>query len=167
MSGIPNSALAFSNSWVANRVCGAKAFSMRPLFYAAILSLGLTSCQKSDPVSPSPTILTGTWIEKSARKDTIIFNLGPGMGLLSNTLLVNRGKEINSAGYLVPKFGTGYYSYYLKGDTISVYDTWASTVYFAPFHIEQKHNELYLDNFFEVGFRHPATATRTLVRLSD
>ncbi|QMW06514.1 hypothetical protein [Spirosoma foliorum] len=140
---------------------------MRPLFYLAALSIGFTGCKQSAPVAPSADGLTGTWIEKSARKDTIIFNLDQTGSSSANTLLVNRGREINPAGYLAPKLGSGFYRYYLKGDTISVYDMYASTIYYAPFYIEQKGNELYLDNFFEVGFRHPATATRTLVRLTN
>ncbi len=136
---------------------------MRSLFVLIILGLYVTSCKQSDPVLPDT--LTGIWVEKTARKDTLIFNLNQSGKPLPNTILVNRGKEINAGGYLTPKIGSGYYGYELQGNSILVVSMFSSSLKKSGYAIEHTGNELRVENFFELGFNQPATATRTLMRL--
>lgn len=137
---------------------------MRSLFVLIILGLGFTSCKQSDPVSPDA--LTGVWVEKTFRKDTLIFNPSPtSTTRKEGYLTVNRGREANAGGYVVPKLGSGIYQYYKEERTLHVYNLLSSTYQFAGYTFEQVGSELRVGNFFELGFREPATATRTLVRL--
>ena len=136
---------------------------MRSFFVLITLCLGFASCKQSDSVSPAT--LTGIWVEKTARLDTLIFNLDRNGKLLPNTILVNRGKEINTGGYLMPKIGSGYYGYELQENSILVVSMFSSSLKKSRYTIEQVGNELRVENFFELGFNQPATATRTLVRL--
>ncbi len=136
---------------------------MRSFVFTLILSVAFLTCTKSDLVSPDT--LTGTWVEVSARKDTLIFNLGRLGTPLPKTLLVNRGKEINAGGWLLPKLGSGYYDYELQDNSILVINMLSSSMQRSAYKIEQKGDQLQIENFFELGFNQPATATRTLVRL--
>ncbi|GAB4032603.1 hypothetical protein [Spirosoma gilvum] len=128
-----------------------------------LLSVGFLACKQSDTVSPET--LTGTWIESSARKDTLIFNPTFNGVPLPNSLQVNRGKEVNSGGYLLPKIGSGIYQYEVQGNTILVQNMLSSSSKRTGYQIELQGGKLKIENFFELGFNQPATATRTLVRL--
>lgn len=122
------------------------------------------SCQK--PAAVTPDSLTGVWVEKSAQRDTLIFNPSYQGTTLQNTLTVNRGKEINAGGYLLPKIGSGIYQYELRGKQIYVQNGLSSRYEGEVYAIERIGNELRIENFFELGFNQPATATRTLIRLN-
>ncbi|AUD01621.1 hypothetical protein [Spirosoma pollinicola] len=128
-----------------------------------LLSLGFVACEKTTAVSPDT--LTGIWVEQTGRQDTLIFNLDRSGRPLPNSLLVNRGREVNSAGSLVPKLGSGYYGYELKDKSILVISLFSSSTQRSAYKIERKGNQLLVENFFELGFNQSATATRTLVRL--
>ncbi|MBN8821142.1 MULTISPECIES: hypothetical protein [unclassified Spirosoma] len=132
-------------------------------FVSLLLSLGFLACKPSDTVSPET--LTGVWIESSTRRDTVIFNPLYQGTPLPNTLRVDRGKELNSSGSLLPKIGSGLYQYELQGDTILVQSLLSSSSKRTGYRIELQDSKLRLENFFELGFNQPATATRTLVRL--
>jgi len=136
---------------------------MRPFFCLLTVGLGFVACQPSEPVSPDT--LTGTWVESSARRDTLIFNPDQAGTSLPGMLIVNRGKEINVGGYLLPKIGSGIYSYTVQGKRIYVQNMLSSYSQGAEYTIERKGENLYVDNFFELAPRESATATRTLVRL--
>ena len=125
--------------------------------------LALSGCRPSDIVSPDS--LTGVWVEAAARQDTLIFNLDRFGKLLPKTLLVNRGKEVNPGGYLVPKLGSGYYGYEIQRNNILVISMFSSSMQRKAYKIEESSNQLRVENFFELGFNQPATAMRTLVRL--
>jgi hypothetical protein len=136
---------------------------MRSVFLLFFIVLGFQACRPSEDVSPDT--LTGIWIEASARQDTLRFNVdGTGVSL-PNTLLVNRGKEKNASGYLLPKMGSGLYSYTIQGTRIYVHSLLSSSSQGADYAIERRGAELRMDNFFELAPRQPATATRTLIRL--
>ncbi|WP_461043247.1 hypothetical protein [Spirosoma harenae] len=136
---------------------------MRTLFTLLLVASGFMACHSSDSVTPQT--LTGAWVEISARRDTIIFNPTYNGSLLENTILVNRGKELNAGGYLVPKIGSGLYQYELQDSMIVVQNLLSSSMLKTGYRIERNGNQLRLENFFELGFNKPATATRTLVRL--
>lgn len=138
---------------------------MRP--FLLLLLLGYSGLACREPAIITPDSLTGVWVEKSARQDTLIFNPSFQGKILLKTLTVNRGKEINVGGYLLPKIGSGIYQYELRGSRqISVLNGLSSSTIRTSYAIEQAGDELRIENFFELGFNQPATATRTLVRLN-
>lgn len=136
---------------------------MRLAFLFLLVGLSFQACHPSETVSPDT--LTGAWIEASSRQDTLLFNVDKVGAALPNTLLVNRGKEKNAGGYLLPKLGSGLYSYTIQGDRIYVHSLVSSSSQGADYAIDLRGSELRIDNFFELAPRQPATAIRTLVRL--
>ena len=136
---------------------------MRPFFTLLILGFTFAACDKPDTITPDT--LTGTWVERSSRQDTLIFNPEFQGQTLINTLYVNRGKEINAGGHLLPKIGSGIYQYELRDKRIYVQNGLSSRFIGEEYAIEQTGTELRIENFFELGFNQPATATRRLVRL--
>ena len=136
---------------------------MRPFFSFLILVVASAACRQPETITPES--LTGVWVEKSARQDTLVFNPKFQGQILINTLTVNRGKELNSGGYLLPKIGSGMYNYEIVDNRISVVSAFSSSLKRSDYAIEQAGGELRIENFFELGFNQPATATRTLVRL--
>ncbi|OIN56943.1 hypothetical protein [Arsenicibacter rosenii] len=113
----------------------------------------------------TPAGLTGTWIEKTNRKDTLVFNQAIAAGLTEGNLLVKRGKELTAEGYLLPKIGSGLYTYYIKDDEIYLLNMLSSSSVYTSYPIGQSQGELKVGNFFELGFNKPHTAIRTFVRL--
>lgn len=140
---------------------------MRQFLLLLFVSFTVIACSDSKPASIVPKTLTGTWIEKSNRTDTLIFNPTFAGQVRLNMLIVNRGRERGSNGDLVPKLGSGViYNYELRDNRIYIKGgTSALAVYYANFGIRRKGDELVVDNFFEVSSTQPATATRILVRL--
>ena len=136
---------------------------MRSLVYSIAFLYGFTACTKPEAVTPDA--LTGVWVEETARRDTLFFNLDQSGKSLPNSLLVKRGKEINQGGFLLPKIGSGIYQYSLLNNRISVRNMLSSSSQLTDYWIEQSDKKLLIDNFFELGSNQPATATRTLVRL--
>jgi hypothetical protein len=136
---------------------------MRSFYTLLLVSLTVLACKKSDTVSPET--LTGTWIEVSARQDTLIFNLDHMGASLPASLTVKRGKERNSTGDLLPKIGSGIYTYQLQGERIFVRNLLSSSSLGADYAIEQQGDILKVENFFELGFRQSPTATRTFKRV--
>ena len=127
--------------------------------------LGIACAACNQPNSIAPDTLTGKWIEKSAWQDTLIFNLSLQGQSLPNMLTVNRGKELNAGGFLIPKIGSGLYKYEIERNRISVINMHSSSSKRSDYAIERNGQELHIENFFELGFNQPATAIRTLVRL--
>jgi hypothetical protein len=152
-----------SNRFGLERLFVQKTPAMRQLLAVLILALTAASCQKPDTITPDT--LTGVWVEKFARRDTLVFNLSLQGQSLPNMLRVNRGKELNTGGYLLPKIGSGLYDYKIVDNRISVINLFSSSNKRSEYAIEQNGDKLRIENFFELGFNQPATATRTLVRL--
>lgn len=132
-------------------------------FLLLVLGWFFTSCNK--PESVTPDSLTGVWVEKTARQDTLIFNLDHTGKPLPNTILVNRGKAPNAAGDLRPRIGSGYWSYRVKLDSIRVVSLFSSSLQQSTYVFRRDGEQITVGNFFELGFNQPATAVRTLVRL--
>ncbi|GAB3171506.1 hypothetical protein [Telluribacter humicola] len=111
-----------------------------------ILMLGawlllISSCT-TDTVTPAS--LRGTWVERTVRQDTLIIN--------KDGINVRRGKAPNASGYLIPKIGSGFYSYELKGGSIfisrSMFSSSMPTLFEYPVEISGK--KLTLPNFYEL-----------------
>lgn len=136
---------------------------MRLSIYTFCLLLAFISCRRETAISPDT--LTGTWIEKSARQDTIIFNLAEDGTALPGFLIVNRIREMSPAGYWFPKAGSGIYSYELQNNRIFLRNLYSSSSMGSDYMIEQRGNELEVENFYELGYKQPASAKRTLIRI--
>jgi len=138
---------------------------MKRIISLLLLGSVFSGCNQQTAVLPDD--LTGVWVEVSARKDTLIFNLDQKGKSLPQTLIVQRGREINTGGYLVPKIGSGLYKYEILNsrgriDVVNLLSSFGGSTDYA---FQQKGNQIEVENFFELGFNKPATATRTLVRL--
>jgi hypothetical protein len=107
-----------------------------------LVTLFVFSSCSSDTVTPGN--LRGTWVERTARKDTLVFD--------KDLITVRRGKSPNASGYLVPKSGSGLYSYELKAGTLrisrSMYSSSMPTMFEYPVKISGR--QLTLPNFYEL-----------------
>ena len=133
--------------------------------FATFLLLGLifTSCNKPETVTPES--LTGMWVEKTAQQDTLIFNPTFRGEILTNLILVNRGKTLNLSGDSIPRTGSGYWSYQVKADSILVVSSVSSSMRQSAYVFRRDGEQIVVGNFFELYQNRPATAVRTLVRL--
>lgn len=127
--------------------------------YLLLLVCSLLSACSSKSVDVTPTGLTGTWIEKANRKDTLVFNSAISLAYSDGNLLVKR------EGPMSKVVGEGFYSFYVKEKTIYVRNWLSSYSGHTGYPISQTQQELKVGNFFEVGFNKPHTAVRTFVRL--
>jgi|WetSurMetagenome_2_1015567.scaffolds.fasta_scaffold295852_1 hypothetical protein len=95
----------------------------------------LVSCEKHKDEVPG---LAGTWIGTYNNDDTIVFKSSSVNGLF----ILNRGYETRN-GYLLPKLGSGLYSYNISGESINVISSVSSlgtgnNVYFKLNESEKK-----------------------------
>jgi hypothetical protein len=127
--------------------------------YLFLAICGLLSACSSKSIDVTPTGLTGTWIEKANRKDTLVFNSAISLGFSDGNLLVKR------AGPMSTVVGGGFYAFYIKDKTIYVRNWLSSNSMHTGYPISQTQHELKVGNFFEVGFNKPHTAVRKFVRL--
>ncbi|CCH52743.1 hypothetical protein BN8_01765 [Fibrisoma limi BUZ 3] len=132
------------------------------LYLFLLLATCFVACDSSEEVNPDD--LSGTWVESSARKDTIIFLTMLDTGT-TRWLEVKRGKTTNLGGHIVPKLGSGIYNYYVSGRQIHVRNTLSSNSAYKAYPISRRDGKIRLGNFFELGSLQPHTAVRTLVRL--
>ncbi len=104
--------------------------------------LVLGSSCSSDKVSP--TSIRGTWVERSARQDTLIIN--------REWVEVRRGKAPNASGYLVPKPGSGLFGYELKDNTLRITRVIYSSSMPAMFEypVKLSGRQLSIPNFYEL-----------------
>ena len=94
--------------------------------------------------------LKGTWVEIDTKTDTIIFKTNDQSG----TFLLYRGFEIKN-GYVLPKIGSGPYSYNIIDDKIKIVDLFSSIAegnYFY-FSFDQGHElfQIGMFSFFETN----------------
>jgi len=78
----------------------------------------VASCEKENVIISG---LKGTWVEIDTKTDTIIFKTNDQSG----TFLLYRGFEIKN-GYVLPKIGSGPYSYNIIDDKIKIVDLFSS-----------------------------------------
>lgn len=136
---------------------------MRILLPFLLISLCLIGCQSSENVTPET--ITGSWVEASARRDTLYFNVDQTGTHSPNYLLVQRGKAPNPDGYLIPKLGSGIYQFSIQNNRIYVHSLLSSSSTGAEYAITFNDGQIQVENFFELAPKQSATATRTLVRL--
>ncbi|WP_461053644.1 hypothetical protein [Spirosoma arcticum] len=135
---------------------------MRPLLTLLIVALTIASCRQPETITPQS--LTGVWVEKSARQDTLTFNPEFQRQNVLGMLLVKWSKQVYPSGYTPPKNGD-LWTYILGDGKILVKAPFSSLGVAAPYIFEGRGNELRVENFYELGVNQPATAIRTLVRL--
>ena len=93
------------------------------------MMLLLLSCDKEgDEMN-----LSGVWVHTETKTDTIDFNTT--MFSSRKTFELRRGKEIRN-GYELPREGSGFYTYEIKGDTIYLRDMISSIGGALPFYFK-------------------------------
>ena len=114
----------------------------RCLFFGCVAGfflLIMAACGKN--TTPTPTVLSGTWIEASGRGDTLIFE--------PEVLEVRRGFEIRN-GLRLPKTGSGLWSYQVgEKYQMEVRPALSSSMKTQTAYAELKDNSLYISNFYE------------------
>jgi hypothetical protein len=110
---------------------------MALLFISLIV---LVSCKKS---GLSADLIQGSWIESTKRTDTLVFHNSSSMFFL------NRGKEIQGE-YLLPKQGSGPYTFELKTDSISINWALGGSVNYRNlyFKMDSQNKQFQIENFF-------------------
>lgn len=83
------------------------------LMFISIVLLQFSCNKENDELNSK--YLNGVWVHTDTKTDTIDFNTK--MFTSEKTFELRRGKEIRN-GYEVPKIGSGFYRYEIKGDSI-------------------------------------------------
>ena len=110
-----------------------------------LLSLAGTffSCEKS---KNAVSELSGTWVEFSNRLDTIDFDSWPS----DSVFVLKRGSELIN-GDLLPKYGSGIYSYKQMSDTIMIQNMFWSCLCYSSYYFQMNStNKLFIiGNFYD------------------
>lgn len=89
--------------------------------------------------------LSGSWVESSQNKDTIIFEQN------STMLELKRGKELRN-GHLVPLLGSGLYIFEIRGDSIGLHASYSSLAccfqHYRYFNYNNQKQIIQIGNFF-------------------
>ena len=110
------------------------------LLTLVIVSLSFLNCSKD-----RNKLLEGQWVEVNQAGDTLVFETDKFEGQFE----LKRGKEWRGE-YLLPKYNSGYYSYLVEDESISV--KWmlssssGSQAYY--FKIDEENEQLKVGNFF-------------------
>ncbi|MEO7313507.1 MAG: hypothetical protein ABIX01_24200 [Chitinophagaceae bacterium] len=121
---------------------------MRKLFPAIVFILLGTVCKKPT-IAPLP--LSGIWVEKSLRMDTLDFET-QNQGVFSGPTIFLRSSPYSDP-VLNPAYPTNHssiYQYNLVGDTLHLKNFVSSSSLFVPFHcvLSAGSNELRIDKFY-------------------
>lgn len=107
-------------------------FSMLPVL------LFFWSCRKD---ITEPVQISGTWIEASARQDTLVFGY-------DNLLELKRGKQLMTT-FLLPKANSGLYKYTLKADSIGLDYLLSNTTVSKHYYFKMEENKLSIGDFYQ------------------
>jgi hypothetical protein len=100
-----------------------------------------SSCKKEENKSPDTVLITTKWIEQSKREDILFFN--------DDFLNLERKKEVNSGGHLIPKIGAGLYNYKTFTDSLELQHS-LSSLYAPKKHAYRIENDkLFIADFYE------------------
>lgn len=111
---------------------------IRNFFFFSLGVILISSCKKDSNTS---ALEPNTWIESTKRTDTIVFK--------DNFLILNRPKEVNSGGYLLPKIGAGPYSFKELKDSIGLQHTLSSSSKFNNYAFKIEKDKLYIGDFYQ------------------
>jgi hypothetical protein len=118
---------------------------IRVIILILFVSLIFAGCEKTWDDFPG---LSGVWVESTYRQDTIIFNSHG-----SNTFVLSRGMEERD-GYLLPKAGSGIFSYELKPDSIKIVNMIMSCLCYETvyFNLSPPGNIFVIGNFYDTAY---------------
>ena len=107
-------------------------------------------CSKNETIDAFIYNLNGKWIEYIERKDTLSFSSSGD----SFSMRLDRGKEIIN-GYLLPKYGSGYYRYKIEPEIILLNSAFSSNSNFKNYYFKITGDTLIIGNFYksELGER--------------
>lgn len=88
------------------------------------------SCNKTEDALNNE-FLRGVWVHTETKTDTIDFNID----FSDKTFKLNRGKEVRN-GYVLPKIGSDFYTYEVKGDSIYLQAMLSSCFCRYPFYFK-------------------------------
>lgn len=107
----------------------------------------VASCEKDNVIISG---LKGTWVEIDTKTDTIIFKTNDQSG----TFLLYRGFEIKN-GYVLPKIGSGPYSFDITDDTIKIVHLLSSIAegnnFYFSFNQDHESFKIGIFSFFETN----------------
>jgi len=107
----------------------------------------VASCEKENVIISG---LKGTWVEIDTKTDTIIFKTNDQSG----TFLLYRGFEITN-GYVLPKIGSGPYSFDITDDTINIVHLFSSIAegnnFYFSFNQSHESFKIGIFSFFETN----------------
>lgn len=107
------------------------------------LLITFSSCSKNNDINIVSNNLEGKWIEFEARMDTLYFQPFDN----KNSMKLNRGKEIIN-GYLLPKYGSGYYRYYIDAEKIYLNSAFSSDSNYKDYFFKISGDTLFIGNFY-------------------
>jgi len=120
---------------------------MKTLIKLLVISLVIImiGCEKSNETELE---LRGDWIELISQKDTILFDDWDA----ENVFAFRRGYELVN-GYMLPKYGSGIYSYKLKKDSIMLNNMVSSCNCYPAyyFHINSTRDTFQIGNFYDTS----------------
>lgn len=118
-----------------------KHLSLKPYLYLFGVIFLFSSCKKEESKSPDTVLITTKWIEQSKREDILFFT--------NDFLNLERKKEVNSGGHLLPKIGAGLYNYKALTDSLELQYSLSSL--FAPkkYAYRIENNKLFITDFYE------------------
>ena len=108
------------------------------IFFLSLYLIFL-SCEKNDDTISE---LSGIWIENTGRIDTIDFDSWNS----GNVFIFRRGSELKNE-YMLPKYGSGIYSYELDHDTIILRNWESSCMCTQPYYFQMNS----FDQTFQIG----------------
>jgi hypothetical protein len=124
---------------------------------AIILSLLLlVGCQREKAATPG---FEGTWVEETTLSDTLVIN--PEISVLT----LNRGREVTKDGYVLPRYGSGPYSYGLNNKQITLHYALSSCMCPKDYFFDVENNRLTIGNFYaHAGRPEPVLTFRKIIR---
>ncbi|MEA5127089.1 MAG: hypothetical protein VB074_02800 [Proteiniphilum sp.] len=102
-----------------------------PFMFILIVLLQFSCSKENDEIDSKS--LKGVWVHTDTKTDTIDFSTR--MFVSGKTFELKRGKEIRN-GYELPKTGSGFYTYEIKGDSIYLRDVISSSGGSLPFYFK-------------------------------
>lgn len=115
-----------------------KKFSLRKAFLILVLFVSLVSCKKEQDTSSLHNIV---WIESKGRTDTLVF--------VDNSMLLLSRPKVQTGPHLIPKIGSGHYTYQSLKDSITLQYSLSSLYAPKKYAYKVEGHKLYIGDFYE------------------
>ncbi len=115
----------------------------------------LVGCQQEKAATPG---FEGTWVEEKTSADTLVIN--PEISVIT----LNRGREVTTDGYALPRYGSGPYSYGLNNKQITLQYGLSSCMCPKDYFFDVENNRLTIGNFYAHAARPEPVLTFRKIR---